>query len=39
MRNVSARILLIEDDERIRKSLLDALRACGFDVDVSVLGG
>ena len=37
MRNVTARILLIEDDERIRKELLDALRASGFDVDVSVL--
>jgi len=37
MRSVTARILLIEDDERIRKELLDALRASGFDVDVSVL--
>ncbi|MCP3980638.1 MAG: response regulator transcription factor [bacterium] len=30
------RLLLVEDDERIRKALLDALRASGFDVDVSV---
>ncbi|MCP3978284.1 MAG: response regulator transcription factor [bacterium] len=37
MRNITARVLLIEDDERIRKELLDALRASGFDVDVSVL--
>jgi DNA-binding response OmpR family regulator len=37
MRNVTARILLVEDDERIRKELMDALRASGFDVDVSVL--
>lgn len=37
MRNVTARILLVEDDERIRQELLDALRASGFDVDVSVL--
>ena len=37
MRSVTARILLIEDDERIRKELLDALRGSGFDVDVSVL--
>ncbi len=37
MRSVTARILLIEDDERIRKELLDSLRAAGFDVDVSVL--
>jgi DNA-binding response OmpR family regulator len=37
MRNATARILLVEDDERIRKELLDALRASGFDVDVSVL--
>jgi DNA-binding response OmpR family regulator len=37
MRNVAARILLIEDDERIRIELLDALRASGFDVDVSML--
>ena len=28
-------ILLVEDDERIRKQLLDALRAAGFWVDVS----
>ncbi len=37
MRHITTRILLIEDDERIRKELLDALRACGFDVEVSVL--
>lgn len=37
MRNVTARILLVEDDERIRKELLDGLRGSGFDVDVSVL--
>ena len=36
MRNITARVLLIEDDERIRKELLDSLRASGFDVDVSV---
>jgi two-component system response regulator MtrA len=30
--------LLVEDDERIRKELLDGLRGSGFDVDVSVLG-
>jgi len=36
MRTITARLLLIEDDERIRKELLDALRAAGFDVDVSV---
>ena len=39
MRNVTARILLVEDDERIRMELLDALRASGFDVDVSVQAG
>jgi two-component system response regulator MtrA len=38
MRNATARILLVEDDERIRKELLDGLRGSGFDVDVSVLG-
>ncbi len=37
VRNATARILLIEDDERIRVELLDSLRASGFDVDVSVL--
>ena len=37
MRNANARILLIEDDERIRKELLDSLRAAGFELDVSVL--
>jgi DNA-binding response OmpR family regulator len=37
MSNVTPRILLIEDDERIRKELLDALRASGFELDVSVL--
>lgn len=37
MRNAQARILLIEDDERIRIEMLDALRAADFDVDVSVL--
>ena len=35
MRNATARILLVEDDERIRKEMLDALRAAGFDVEVS----
>jgi len=39
MRNITARILLVEDDERIRMELLDALRASGFDVDVSVQVG
>lgn len=29
-------ILLVEDDERIRKEMLDALRAGGFHVDVAV---
>ena len=28
-------LLLIEDDERIRRELLDALRAAGFDVEVA----
>jgi DNA-binding response OmpR family regulator len=36
MQNATAKILLVEDDERIRRELLDALRASGFDVDVSV---
>lgn len=30
------RILLVEDDERIRKELLDALRAASFDVEVAI---
>ena len=32
MQNVTARILLVEDDERIRRELLDALRGSGFRV-------
>jgi len=32
-------ILLVEDDERIRKEMLDALRAAGFHVDVAVSVG
>jgi len=35
MRKGEPEILLVEDDERIRKELLDALRASGFSVDVS----
>ncbi len=36
MREAVARILLVEDDERIRVELLDAFRASGFAMDVSV---
>jgi len=32
----SVKLLLVEDDERIRRELLDALRASGFEVEVSV---
>ena len=36
MREPIARILLVEDDERIRTELLDAFRASGFSVEVCV---
>ena len=30
------RILVVEDDSRIRRELLDALRSAGYEVDVAV---
>jgi DNA-binding response OmpR family regulator len=36
MPSTALQILLVEDDDRIRRELLDALRAAGFSVDVSV---
>ncbi|MEM7164911.1 MAG: response regulator transcription factor [Planctomycetota bacterium] len=36
MSSTAARILLVEDDARIRRELLDALRASGFVVDFSI---
>jgi DNA-binding response OmpR family regulator len=36
MAKTNTQILVVEDDDRIRRELLDALRAAGFSVDVSV---
>ena len=36
MSTTKTKILLVEDDDRIRRELLDSLRASGFSVDIAV---